>query len=69
MNMSPIISKALMESRQRDLLAQARQARLVREAERANRAAREALPAPYRVARRRRWWWRRLRLAGLFGTH
>ena len=68
MNTSPIISKALMESRQRDLLAQARQARLVREAEQANRAAREALPAPYRVARRRRWWWR-LRLAGLFGTH
>jgi hypothetical protein len=57
-----------MESRQRDLLAQARQARLVREAERANHTAREALPAPYRVARRRRWWWR-LRLAGLFGTH
>jgi hypothetical protein len=58
MNMSPIISKALMESRQRDLLAQARQARLARSAEQANRAARDALPAPYRVARRRRWWWR-----------
>ena len=68
MNMSPIISKALMESRQRDLLAQARQARLAREAEQANRAACAALPARYRVARRRRWWWR-LRLAGVFGTH
>jgi len=68
MNMSPIISKALMESRQRDLLAQARQARLAGEAEQANRAACAALPARYRVARRRRWWWR-LRLAGVFGTH
>ena len=66
MHTSPIISRALMESRQRDLLAQARQARLAREAVRARRAAREALPAPYVVARRR--WWRRLRLAGLFGT-
>ena len=67
MNMSPIISKALMEFRQRDLLAQARQARLAREAEQANRAAR-GTAAPYRVARRRRWWWR-LQLAGFFGTH
>jgi hypothetical protein len=69
MNMSPTITKALMESRQRDLLAQAQQARqvrLAREAGQANRAAREALPAPRHAARRR---WRRLWLAGLFWAH
>jgi hypothetical protein len=69
MNMSPIIAKALMESRQRDLLAQAqqaRQARVAREAGRANRTAGEALPASRRATRRR---WRRLWLAGLFWAH
>jgi hypothetical protein len=69
MNMSPIITKALMDSRQRDLLAQARQARqarLAREAGRVNRAAGEALPAARHPARRR---WRRLWLAGLFWAH
>ncbi len=65
MNTSPIISKALMESRQRDMLAEARQARLVREAEQANRATRDAAPA-LRPAPRGRW---RLGLAGLFGAH
>jgi hypothetical protein len=66
MNMSPIISKALMDSRQRDTLAQARQARLVKEARQANRAARETLPESIPVTRRR---WRLVRLAGLFGVH
>jgi hypothetical protein len=37
--------------------------RLARDAGQANRAAREALPAPRHAARRR---WRRLWLAGLF---
>jgi hypothetical protein len=68
MNTSPVISKALMESRQRDMLAEARQARLVREAEEANRATRDAVPAlrTLRPVPRRRW---RLGLAGLFGAH
>jgi hypothetical protein len=65
MNMSPIISKALIESRQRDRLAAGRQARLAREAEQASRAAREARSALRRVAKRR-W---RLGLAGLFWAH
>ena len=64
MNTSPIISKALMESRQRDMLAEARQARLVREAEQANRATRDAAPAR-RPLPRRRW---RLGLTALFGA-
>jgi hypothetical protein len=63
MNMSPDISRALIEARQRDMHAQARNARLVREAEQAKRATRDAVPA-LRPARRWRW----LRLAGLFGT-
>ena len=62
MNMSPYNSRILMQTRQRDLLAEARQARLAREAEPENRTA----PAlAYPGARRR---WRRFRLAGLFGA-
>jgi hypothetical protein len=66
MSTSPVIAKALMEARQRDLLAAARRARLAQEAQQAARTARGAppvTPAPH-VARRR-W---RLRLAGLFGA-
>jgi hypothetical protein len=65
MNMSPIISKALIESRQRDRLAEGRQARLAREAEQASRAARAARPARRPVAKRH-W---RLGLARLLWTH
>jgi hypothetical protein len=60
MQTSPIITKALIESRQQDRLAEARQARLAKEAQQANRAAREAA-APHPAARRR-W---RFRLATL----
>jgi hypothetical protein len=67
MNMSPIISKALMEARQRDMLAEARQARLAREAEQAKRASGTAVPAPRPVAKRP-WWWR-FGVASLFGLH
>ena len=72
MNMSPIIAKALMESRQQDLLTQARearQARVAREAGQASRAAREAPPAPRHAAPPAARRWRRLWLAGLFGAH
>jgi hypothetical protein len=48
------------------MLAQARQARLVKEAEQANRAARKTLPESIPVTRRR---WRLVRLAALFGAH
>jgi hypothetical protein len=65
MNTSPTIYEALIEYRQRDMLAEARQARLAREAKQANRAARDAVPARRPVARRR-W---RLGLAGLFGAN
>jgi hypothetical protein len=68
MNTSPNIYEALIEYKQRDMLAEARQARLAREAKQANRAARDAVPAlrtPRPVARRR-W---RLGLAGLFGAN
>jgi hypothetical protein len=65
MNMSPIISKALVESRQRDMIAEARNAQFVRAAERGNRAAREAAPAPRPVAR---WRWP-LGLARLLRAH
>ena len=66
MNTSPVISKALIESRQRDMLAQAHNARLVRQAEQASRrAAREETPARRPVAR---WRWR-LGVAALFGAH
>jgi hypothetical protein len=65
MNHSPIITSALIESRQRDLLEDARRARLVREAEQANRAARDIAPAP----RRTPWRGWQLGLAGLFGAH
>jgi hypothetical protein len=65
MNNSPIITAALIQARQRDLLEDARRARLAREAEQANRAARETAPAPRRNPRR--GW--QLALAGLFGAH
>jgi hypothetical protein len=65
MNTTPVVAKALMEARQRDMLADARRARLAKEAQQAGRAAREAPPVRHTVARRR-W---RLRLAGLFGAH
>lgn len=64
MNNSPIITAALIEARQRDLLADARRARLVREAEQANKAERDTAPAP----RRRAWRGWQLGLAGLFGA-
>jgi hypothetical protein len=60
MQTSPIITKALIESRQHDRLAEARQARLAKEAKQVSRAAREA--AAPRLARRRPW---RFRLAAL----
>jgi hypothetical protein len=65
MNMSPIISKAIIQARQRDLQASADNARLVREARQANRTARESSLAARPVAKRR---WRRFGLAWLFGT-
>lgn len=66
MNMSPVIAKALMEARQCDALASARQARRAREAGRANQAARAAATASgASPAARRRWL---PRLAGLFGA-
>jgi hypothetical protein len=61
MQMSPIITKALIDSRQHDRLAEARQARLAKQAELANRAARETAAAA-RPASGRRW---RFRLAAL----
>jgi hypothetical protein len=60
MHTSPIITKALIDSRQRDLLAQARQARLVAE-------ARLAAPAPAAAPGRRVWF--TLRLPVLRGAH
>jgi len=65
MNTSPIISKALMEARQQDLLAAARNARLVKEAEEAGRTAPAEAPARRPVARRRS----RFGLTTLFGTN
>ena len=64
MNTSPIITKALMAARRQDMLAAARNARLVREAAAAGRGAREESPARRPVARRR-W---RFGLAALFGS-
>jgi hypothetical protein len=45
MNTSPIITHALIESRQRDLLAQAKQARLAREAREARKTSDARLAA------------------------
>lgn len=64
MNTSPTITKALMEARRQDLLAAARNARLVKEAAAASRAARDDAPARRPVARRR-W---RLGLSALLGA-
>jgi len=46
MNTSPSITHALIESRQRDLLAQAKQARLVREARGARKTSLAAKAGP-----------------------
>jgi hypothetical protein len=66
MNVSPFISMAMAESRQRELRTQAQRARLAREATAAAKAGREAAEpgTPRRVARRR-W---RLGLTTLFGA-
>jgi hypothetical protein len=55
MNTSPVIIQALVETRQRDLLArarQAREARIAREARQARRAPAEAPGAPGAPVRR-----------------
>lgn len=63
MNNSPIITMALIESRHRDMIAAARNARLAQEARQANRAARKVAAEP-RQAAKRRW---RLALIALSG--
>jgi hypothetical protein len=73
MNNSPIITAALIQSRQRDLLEDARRARLAREVRQANRGERDTAPAPERALRRTPgrtpWQGWQLGLAGLFGAH
>ena len=67
MNTPPFVSKAMIESRQRDLLAQAGQARMIREAQQARRAAAarpEAVAGATAPVARRRWSWQ-VRLAAL----
>jgi hypothetical protein len=64
MNMSPGISKALIEARQHEMRAAARDARLAREAQLARHAAREPASTLRSAARHG---WRRLWLTGLFG--
>jgi hypothetical protein len=69
MNTSPIITHALIEGRQRELLAQARQARLVREARQARLARKAELAAQAPAVAPARRFRLTLRLPALWGAH